>query len=310
MPVTALDGTGRVSRIGNPSCQASQTLNSGFGRAPPVPASLSSAPSENVKPGRRLGKAVRSLALAFALAALVVSGCTYPVPFGPKGDNSNPGQRAGDYLKSAPYTSVLVELDYVEGSAPEPSALSLFQERLQAATGKSVEVVRTPGIQGQGSSHRYTAQELGSMEGQYRSQFSEGNRAVLYMMYLDGGFERDSDDQRVLGAAYRGSSVAMMKGNLREVSKRNALDVGRPELVNIEGSVLVHELGHVLGLVNIGIPMQTPHEDTSHPGHSTNDKSVMYWQVEQVSLVGSVLGEVPPNDYDANDKADLQAARR
>ncbi|HEV8361287.1 MAG TPA: hypothetical protein VGR28_12615 [Candidatus Thermoplasmatota archaeon] len=252
---------------------------------------------------------MRRVLLAVALGlSLVASGCTNPLA--PPGDGTTPGARAGDYLRATPYTSILVELDLVTGAEPEGSALSLFQQRLQTETGKSVEIVRTPGLPGQGSGHRYTASELQQLETSHRAQFSQGNRAVIYIMYLDGGFERDTDDQKVLGAAYRGSALAMFKGNMRAYSKQSALDLQKPDIAQLEQSVLVHELGHLLGLVNIGAPMQTNHEDPEHPGHSTNRNSVMYWEVEQVSLVGTVLGQAPPDDFDSNDKADLQAMRR
>jgi hypothetical protein len=257
---------------------------------------------------------VRPTALALSLAAvLLASGCTLPT-LGGTADRTAPGARAGEYLHAQPYTSILVELDYVTGAEPEGGAISLFQQRLQEATGKSVEVVRTPGLEGSGANHRYTGQELQSLEDRFRSQHSEGARAALYLMYLDGGFERDTDDQKVLGAAYHGSSLAMFKGNLRAYAKNgNPLDpsqLQKPTIGDLEGSVIVHEAGHVLGLVDIGTPMVTQHADAQHPGHSNNQESVMYWEVEQVSLLGSVLGQHPPNDFDANDRADLQAARR
>lgn len=243
--------------------------------------------------------------LPLATALLLVSGCTLP---GLGGDNSAPGQRAGDYLHRAPYASILVELDFMNGADPDGHALALMEQRFEAASGKPVEVVRTGGVAGQGASHRYTVDEILQLERSHRGQSSGGDRAVLYMLYLDGGFERDTAEAKTLGAAYRGSAVAMFKANLRAASKSGNLDLTKPALQDVEGSVLVHEIGHVLGLVNLGTPMVTPHEDPQHPGHSNNQNSVMYWAVE-TSLIGSLLGQKPPNDFDGNDNADLRAAR-
>jgi hypothetical protein len=102
----------------------------------------------------------------------------------------------------------------------------------------------------------------------------------------------------------------MFKANLKFASKTGPLDLIKPPLVEVEQSVFVHELGHVLGLVNLGTPMVTPHEDT-HPdrrGHSNNQGSVMYWAVE-TSAIGNILGQNPPDDFDNNDRADLRARR-
>ena len=64
-------------------------------------------------------------------------------------------------------------------------------------------------------------------------------------------------------------------------------------LQNIEQATVVHELGHVIGLVNNGLPMKSPHEDSAHPHHSTDPKDVMYWdlvaavtQIDQMVLFG------------------------
>ena len=146
------------------------------------------------------------------------------------------------------------------------------------------------------------------LERAHRSMYAQGNQAVLYMLYLDGGFERDNSETSSLGAAYRGSSVVMFKGNLKAASKQSSLDLTKPPLKEVEEAVLVHELGHVLGLVNHGTAMVRPHEDRDHPGHSSNDASVMYWAVES-SAIGAILGQYPPDDFDSDDKADLQAAR-
>lgn len=241
---------------------------------------------------------------------LLLSGCT--LPFGPAGDRTGPGQRAGDYLKPRPHASVLLEVDFVQGAEPEQRALGLVEQRLESVSGKPVEVVRTPGVPAQGADHKSTRAEIEDLEARFRGQHSQGERAVLYVLYLDGGFEQDEDDRKTLGAAYRGSSVVMFKGNLRAASRSGTLDLGKPPLAEVEESVLVHELGHILGLVNCGTPMVTPHEDTE-PGHgrchSISRESVMYWAVE-VSVIGSVLGQAPPDDFDADDRADLAAMRQ
>ncbi len=48
----------------------------------------------------------------------------------------------------------------------------------------------------------------------------------------------------------------------------------------VEQSVVVHEIGHAIGLVNNGLPMVSGHEDAAHPKHSINQDCVMYWAVE------------------------------
>jgi hypothetical protein len=71
----------------------------------------------------------------------------------------------------------------------------------------------------------------------------------------------------------------------------------------IEQAVAVHELGHLLGLVDLYL--HTGRADPQHPGHSANRRSVMYWAVES-SVVGDLLTGGPPQDFDADDLADLR----
>ncbi|MEZ4819481.1 MAG: hypothetical protein R3A45_06160 [Bdellovibrionota bacterium] len=47
-----------------------------------------------------------------------------------------------------------------------------------------------------------------------------------------------------------------------------------------EQAVVVHEIGHALGLVNNGVEMVDDHEDGQHPKHTQNNTCVMYWAVE------------------------------
>jgi hypothetical protein len=72
----------------------------------------------------------------------------------------------------------------------------------------------------------------------------------------------------------------------------------------ILASVATHELGHLLGLVDL--VLDTGRADPDHPGHSGNPGSVMYWAVES-DLIASLLGARPPRDFDGDDLADLRA---
>ena len=74
----------------------------------------------------------------------------------------------------------------------------------------------------------------------------------------------------------------------------------------IEDAVTMHEVGHLLGLVDLYL--ETGRADPEHPGHSRNTRSVMYWAVES-NLVADLLTGGPPKDFDNDDLADLQSIR-
>jgi hypothetical protein len=75
----------------------------------------------------------------------------------------------------------------------------------------------------------------------------------------------------------------------------------------VERAILLHELGHTLGLVNRGVPMLVDREAEAHSGHSTNPNSVMYPSL-QIAASGLVLQSIP-HGFDRDDLADLAAHR-
>lgn len=51
----------------------------------------------------------------------------------------------------------------------------------------------------------------------------------------------------------------------------------------VEQATLIHEMGHALGLVNNGLPMQESHQDSDHGAHCSNPDCVMYYSNEGTS---------------------------
>lgn len=67
-------------------------------------------------------------------------------------------------------------------------------------------------------------------------------------------------------------------------------------LAYLEQSVVVHELGHVSGLVNNGVPMITNHEDPAHPKHSKNAECAMNYKIEnKATAVGALSNAISGN---------------
>lgn len=68
---------------------------------------------------------------------------------------------------------------------------------------------------------------------------------MIHVLYLDGGTDQDSGSGSVLGLAYTGTSFALFKQSCDATAN---LVVSPDE---VEATVLVHEVGHLLGLVNL-----------------------------------------------------------
>ena len=80
-----------------------------------------------------------------------------------------------------------------------------------------------------------------------------------------------------------------------------------PSLEVLETTVVNHEFGHLLGLVNAGSPLQSDHQDTEHGKHCTEQDCLMYYTAETGEGIINMLsgGSVP--SLDAQCIADLQA---
>ncbi len=125
----------------------------------------------------------------------------------------------------------------------------------------------------------------------------ESDLAVLHVLFLRGSFDQSAS---VLGVATRADTIAVFVDRIEDAA--TAL-VSRAD---IEPAVAVHELGHILGLVDLVV--DTGRADPEHPGHSRNRGSVMYWAVES-GLVTQVLSGGPPREFDDDDRRDLRSLR-
>lgn len=123
------------------------------------------------------------------------------------------------------------------------------------------------------------------------------DRPVLHVLALRGGLDGDAN---AIGVTVRGDVFAVFVDQVASAATPLV-----PQRV-IEDAVAIHELGHVLGLVDLAL--NRGRADPAHPGHSTNRGSVMYWAIDS-DLVTQVLDGPPPTDYDQDDRADLATLR-
>jgi hypothetical protein len=214
-------------------------------------------------------------------------------------DNGPVGANTHLYLNRK-IPKLVVEVDAVKGYEPAPSALRILRDRLTRVVDKpgGVTFLATkviPRTEDGDSQHSF----MEKTEQRYRTHHSTPSAIVLYVLYSDGQMGG------VIGAAYSSSAYVVFKQNIQDSAATPLVTA-----VDIENSVIVHEMGHVMALVNIGYQSPRNHEDPQHKGHSNNSKSVMYWAVDNVGVVGLLGGSrKPPTEFDANDLADLRDLR-
>jgi hypothetical protein len=217
---------------------------------------------------------------------------------------SRAGEFAADFLRAAHFTSLVVEVDYPLGRAPAQAVLDLLRDRLAERCDKpdGVAIELDDAIALEEFPDPLADADLARLEDRHRHAYAdEGTRtAAMYVLFVPGRAADDDATKRTMGTSYRGGSLALF---LDACDQGTNLFVTTDEVV---GTALVHEAGHLLGLVNRGVPMVADHEDRSHPGHDLDPTSVMFWYVE-VPRVRPSLGDADFAQFGAACVADLRA---
>jgi hypothetical protein len=205
------------------------------------------------------------------------------------------GGLAGPLLRAGNGNRIVVEVRAQAGAEPRSATLQELLGMLREVSGKTVVADGIDALPGTGQS--WTSGSLVRAADGAAEHPQGGAQVTLRLLFVHGTFE---GDESVLGVAVRGDVAAVFTD---QIDRSSGL-LTSPAVV--EHAVTIHEVGHLLGLVDLAI--DTGRDDPEHPGHSTNDESVMYWAVES-DLVGQVLGAGIPTDFDAQDRADLSRIR-
>ncbi|HKK12548.1 MAG TPA: hypothetical protein VJ945_06930 [Flavobacteriaceae bacterium] len=212
------------------------------------------------------------------------------------------GSSSHDLLSDDTYTSMVVEVVYVEGYQPTQTAINNFVSFLNARTYKPGGIiVESRSIPSPGIS-TYTTQDVIDIEDSNRTEYNSGNRIAVWAFFTDGEATGNTDTEVTLGTAYRNTSFIIYEATVQSLSG----GIHEPSTAVLESTVVEHEFGHILGLTNFGAPMQSQHEDTDNPKHCNVESCLMYYAATTgPSLMNISGGSVP--ELDAQCIADLQA---
>jgi hypothetical protein len=211
----------------------------------------------------------------------------------------NPGSSAEDFLRDDDFGELVVQIQYMEGYRPEDSALDNLETFLEERLHKSSVTILTPEEIPAEGMESYSASDVRDLEEEHRTEFTEENRLTAYFIVLDGEFEEGN----VLGIAHYNTSMALFGKTIADVSG----GVGQPSRSVIETTVMKHEAGHVMGLVNNGVEMQESHQDEENGFHCDDNQCLMYHAVNTTDFFANLFGGDIP-ELDEYCIADLQAA--
>lgn len=263
------------------------------------------------------------------MLSALVAGCGSDA--GPELDSprSDPGDWDRDYprnrtealLTRTPFPRLVVEIDYVEGYAPSASAVNTLMQTLENVSDKD-EIVLLDFQQMPASDPFFAGEPVWTSDSVFplrekyasaapasRTQFGIGVNATLHILYVNGRTASDSGAESY--GLQADNALVVVASRIRDGSPTENGDI--PPVPNlaadrVERAVLVHMLGHALGLVNNGAPM-TKARASEDGHHSTNPRSVMSLGIRDTyAALDPFTGEdSTPYQFDEDDLADLAA---
>jgi hypothetical protein len=210
-----------------------------------------------------------------------------------RGANGPPGAAAAIILRPTPATSLVVEVLEEPGAPFSRPSLDRVLSDLRRYSGKPVAEVRTP-LPAGSSSKRWNENELAELTDRTSKVAQGSGRFVVRILSVRGQNARSAG---ILAVSFLGDTFATFPDRLASAPQQLAT------------TVIVHELGHLLGLVDLYLDRgrADTQNDPAGGGHSRNPGSVMFYAVDP-SLVGNVFSSASDR-FDAQDERDLAAIR-
>lgn len=240
----------------------------------------------------------------YLLLILAITGCKKDSNYKIKRNHRQPvGDSAHHILSDDKYTKLIVEIQYMTGYEPTNEAIENLErfliDRLYKPEGIFVKLKEIP-AEGLSS---YTLDDIERIENEYRQEFTNKKEICTYFLFLDGEYSENTSNGKVLGVAYYNTSMAIFEETVKDLSD----GITEPDRFKLETTIINHEFGHILGLVNVGSPMVNNHQDAAHGHHCDDQDCLMYWEAETGNFASNLLGSTPIPELDADCIRDLRA---
>lgn len=255
--------------------------------------------------GTREARPARAAAYAMLAIALgVVGGCGDDAggdsDGGDGGDSSDDGDggdgqaRYSQLVRGDRFSRLVIEMDIVPGFEPYEAHPARLAELIDDVVDKpdGVEAAMDGALEPAGAEHAWTFDELQDLADRTFDRELPGDAIGIHILFVDGHSSSDTSSGVVLGLAWASTHIAMFAQTIQDVCAASVLPAALREeqCRQAELSILLHEAGHLLGLVDNGLPMVQPHRDPDpeHGAHDADDGCVMYWAYEGGALFDAI----------------------
>lgn len=214
-------------------------------------------------------------------------------------NNLSVGASANSFLSNDYYNRLTLEVLYMPGFAPTETSVNNLRSFLNDHLNKpmGIEIIRREIASYNQES--YSSNDIINIESENREVFNANQTITASLIILDGKF---ADNNQVLGIAYRNSSMALFGTTIFD----NSGGLSQPTRSKLESTVMNHEFGHLLGLVNLGSDMVDNHQDNANGNHCDDSDCLMYYASETTEIASFLIGNDIPS-LDQNCRNDLIA---
>jgi len=237
----------------------------------------------------------RNLICYLLLIVLSVCGSCKKDPLDSVFDYRTLGSSANDLLSSSRYPKLQIEIQYMPGYAPDASSVNNLVAFLKTRINKPGDITIIQEEIGASVLPVSSLNNIVSIERTYRKHFT-GNGVISVYVLITNGYYSNSN---IFATSYWNTSVCLFGNSIND----NSGHFGQVSRSILMTTLLEHEFGHLMGLVDQGSPMLTNHKDSSNGAHCDNPDCLMYYDVE--AGFAATLNAVP--SLDANCLADLKA---
>lgn len=224
------------------------------------------------------------------------------------------GDAALELLNDDEFRSLTMQVVSVRGSEPSDFAKQTLLDFIEARLNKPDGVTIVETLIDSPNVDSYSIERIfADIEVEHRTQFNRGSNLTIFIFFADADNEntnfQGTNPSIILGTAYLNTSFVIYKSTLERLT-RNA----PAALPRIETTTLIHELCHLMGLVNTSeVPQQTEHEDTvvNDDGEEVgnNHCNVPFCLMEATArLIPDMMGSIEVLQLDPLCIQDLQAA--
>lgn len=192
-----------------------------------------------------------------------------------------------DFLSGDKYKNLTIQVVFERGYALDnwtnEHLVAFLTSRLNKPGG--IQIVAKE-IDPSGKAYISSA-DLIKIERKYRTEFSKGSTLSAFVFVSGSQFAENYGDTKYLGVKYGETGAALFAKTIDDYSG----GLNQPSKATLETTVIEHEFGHLLGLVNSGTKMREYHEDGSHPHHCNNENCLMYYATETSDVIKNILGD-------------------